>query len=121
MVHANNPQNRARHQVGFTVALIMLISAATVVTIPIRLASAETVALGWSYTGSLNTPRYYHTATLLPDGKVLVSGGPSNYIFGIQKRRRTHVLPISGNGRGIVVRHRGKETNFPSFSSEFRS
>lgn len=28
-------------------ALIMLISAATVVTIPIRLASAETVALGW--------------------------------------------------------------------------
>ena len=28
-------------------------------------------------------------------------------------------LPISGNGRGIVVR--GKETNFPSFSSEFRS
>jgi hypothetical protein len=48
MVHANNPQNRARHQVGFTVALIMLISAATVVTIPIRLASAETVALVWS-------------------------------------------------------------------------
>src|SRR5215471_4597385 len=75
MLNAKNPQNLARHHVGFTVALIILISAATLVTIPIRLASAETVALGWNYTGSLNTPRSLHTATLLLDGKVLVAGG----------------------------------------------
>ncbi len=32
----------------------------------------------WTTTGSLNTPRGYHTATLLPNGDVLVAGGVNN-------------------------------------------
>ena len=35
----------------------------------------------WNVTGSLNTPRRSYTATLLPDGKVLVAGG-ENYSGG---------------------------------------
>src|SRR5207248_9271209 len=35
----------------------------------------------WTYTGSLDQPHYSHTATLLPNGMVLVAGSTDNYSF----------------------------------------
>jgi hypothetical protein len=73
-----NQTNYARHHVSLTLALVGLMCAATLVLGPARLASAQVVYPSWSYTGNLNTARSWHTATLLPNGNVLVAGGGSN-------------------------------------------
>jgi hypothetical protein len=40
-----------------------------------QVAWLPTICFPWSVTGSLNTPRHFHTATRLTNGKVLVVGG----------------------------------------------
>jgi WD40 repeat protein len=52
--------------------LILVLFAATLMLEPVALAQASG---DWIPTGSLNIPRNNHTATLLPNGKVLVVGG----------------------------------------------
>ena len=81
MIRANKQQNHARRHVGLVLALVVLISAATPATGPIRPASAQEVIPSWSYTGSLNTAHPNHSATLLPNGKVLVVGGSSAELY----------------------------------------
>ncbi len=55
MLPPNNIQNRTLHPLSLIVALAGLIRAATLVLGTARIASAQTVYPGWSYTGNLNT------------------------------------------------------------------
>jgi large repetitive protein len=75
MMPANKQQNHARRHVGLVLALVGLLSATTPGLEPVMVASVQATAPSWSYTGNLNTSRYFHTATLLPDGTLLVAGG----------------------------------------------
>ena len=51
-------------------AFCLLLTCAALLARPCAAAPGE-----WNLTGSLNTARYYHTAELLADGRVLIAGG----------------------------------------------
>jgi hypothetical protein len=61
-------RNIARHALGLTLVLI-------VATFALESVALAQVNPTWTPTGSLNIPRHGATATLLPNGKVLVAGG----------------------------------------------
>ena len=90
----------------------------------------------WTATGSLATARFYHTATLLPNGKVLVAGGIDNNFIAalasaelydpasgtwtatgsLANARYLHTATLLPNGKVLVaggfdsdLRHRSRE------------
>lgn len=83
----------------------------------------------WAPSGSLATPRFYHTATLLPDGSVLIVGGHNasgslasaeRYFPGthtwvpagtMSSPRAAHTATLLPNGRVLVVGGMNFSTN----------
>ena len=55
--------------------LAQLIIGTALLAASVDQALAQSASTSWTFTGSLNTPRDGHTATLLPNGKILVIGG----------------------------------------------
>jgi len=97
-------------------ALIILISAATLATGPIRESSAQADAPSWSYTGSLkriHLGNFGIAATLLPDGKVLVGGTPGELYDPstgtwsdsrtLKVQRADYTATLLGNGKVLVA------------------
>ena len=95
-IRMTNPINYPKLRVALALALVGLLSGATLALEPAGPASGQVVDPSWSNTDNLNTGRSYHTATLLQNGKVLVVGGLSLCCPGIFLNSAELYDPVRG-------------------------
>src|SRR5437588_8802274 len=66
---------RASHPVVLVLSVAALIIGTTAFSGSSGLVFAQAAGPSWSNTGGMSTPREWHTATRLRDGRVLITGG----------------------------------------------
>ena len=95
-------------------------SSGSLVTTEVYNPAAPTTAGAWMSTRSMSVPRHSHTATLLPNGKVLIAGGNDSTILksaevydpasgewtptgNMKSAREAHTATLLPNGKVLVV------------------
>ena len=68
-------RKHTKHPVVLLLIIVGLMIIASPVLEPTVSAQSSATTPNWTFTGSLNADRFGHTATLMPNGKVLVVGG----------------------------------------------
>src|SRR5438874_13277517 len=78
------PLFHTSEQLAIRPIFLLLSTAAALLGAPL---ATQGTPVNFVITGSLATARYFHTATLLPNGKVLVAGGVSTEACQVGKER----------------------------------